>query len=167
VNPDALDEDLRGHVRRAHALVARRLSDARSHAAVGAIEAAASRVDELGQGLAIALAEARGEFYRRAFRKRDPSIHDMDQPATRDGEHWARTTEIAGRNQYDELARPLAEAIVHLKSAAGQEPRDVMLAGWEALRRRRLSRHIEAALSDAQMAIHHCVGIALTREDIR
>jgi hypothetical protein len=169
---DDLDEHLRGHVRRAHALVARRLADARSHAASGAVEAAAARVDELGQGLAFALAQARGEFYRRAFRHRDPLIHDLDQPPTQEGEHAMRTLPIAGRNQYHDLAGPLAEAIVQLRTAAAVAAEDLALsaaslAGWEGRHRGRISRHIEAALSDAQMAIHYATAVALTREDLR
>jgi hypothetical protein len=94
---DPLDEHLRGHVHRAHALVARRLADARSHAASGAIEAAAERLKELGESLAGMLGEARVAFYRRAFHAhRDPAIHRLDAGPSREGEHWARTTPIAG-----------------------------------------------------------------------
>jgi hypothetical protein len=152
---DQLDERLRGRVRRAHALVARRLADARSHAASGAIEAAASRVDELGQGLSFALAVARGEFYRRAFRHQDPAIHDMDQSPTRESEQAMRTLPIAGHDQYSDLAQPLAEVIVQLRgatsaaadNAVGHQLRHALLAGWEGRHRGRIAQGLRTSKS--------------------
>src|SRR5262245_16612845 len=115
---DPLDDYFRGHVRRAQSLVARRLADARSHAASGSLDEASARIDELGEGLVWALADARGHFYRRAFHAyKDPAIHDLEATSSRDGETVARTAAIAGRNQYRDLADPLAEAIAHLKTA--------------------------------------------------
>jgi hypothetical protein len=173
---DPLDDHLRGHVRRAQTLVARRLADARSHAAAGSLEAATSRIDELGEGLVLALADARKQFYRRAFHHhRDPAIHDLNAARTADDETVAATAAIGGRDQYTDLATPLAEAIAHLRTAAvaaeqqGPNPgiRHQFLAGWEGRHRAALSRHIETALSDAQRAIHTAVGVAVTREDLR
>ena len=170
------DDHLRSHIRRAQTLVARRLADARSHAAAGSALAASSRINELGEGLVFALANVRSQFDRRAFHHhRDLAIHDTEACPSQEGEQFARTAAIAGRDQYRDEAGPLAEAIAHLHTAraaavddrTSHQLRAAMLAGWGCRHRPQITRHVQTALPDAQMAIHHALGEALVRKELR
>jgi hypothetical protein len=173
---DPLDAHLAAHAQRAKTLVVRRVADARTHAAGGAHQSATERLMELHDGLADALADARAAFYRRAFHHhRDPAIHRLDVGPSKEGEHVARTAPIAGRDQYRDLPVPFAEAILQLQTTAATvadpwiapDLGAAMLDGWEVRHRQAIGQHIETALSDAQMTIHHAVGVALTREELR
>jgi hypothetical protein len=166
---DPLDDHLRGHVDRARTLVARRLADARTHAALGEIRPAVSRIDELGHGLHRALSDARSQFYRRAFRDRDLAIHDLTLGPDQEEEKVARTAELSGRDQYLDLTVALATASLNLRLAAAVPDlnRAAALAAWEARHRITISRHMETALSDAQMTIHHTTRLALVRKELQ
>jgi hypothetical protein len=145
----ALAERLRPWSARAGALVARRLEDARAHAAGGRIAEAHGRIAELqgalagprGTGL---IAEARAQFFRDAHGSPD-----------REAEAVARTFEVLGRNAALQLSRLAALAAQDLTIvAAVPEPlRESALAAWEATHRRRLAGLAHQSLSDGQVAL--------------
>ena len=88
------DADLLAAVRpwrdRAAGLVARRLSDALTHAAAGNLPTAEARLSELYGSLSRHVSDARGTFYRQAFRQHqpalDPAVHQLGLGPTADGE---------------------------------------------------------------------------------
>jgi len=93
VNPTAPDAELLTAVRpwrdRAAGLVARRVSDALAHAAAGNLPTAEARLSELYGSLARHVSDARGTFYRQAFRQHspalDPAVHQLGLGPTADG----------------------------------------------------------------------------------
>jgi hypothetical protein len=98
---------LRPWTDRARSIVARRLTDARAHAALGSLSTATARLGELSQQLVDHIGDARAHFYRAAYPRHrrdglDPAIHDMSAAPTPEGETAVRRVEVLGRR----AARP-------------------------------------------------------------
>jgi hypothetical protein len=163
------DRQLRPWVTAAERLIGDRLTDARAHAAARDLGTAGDRIAELHRGLlgdpsvpGGLVAEARAGFYRAAFDEpHNPAIHAEGLAPEPAGEHTARYAPIAGRNQYVD-ARNLIDTIganLQLTAlAADPEHRAAWLADWHRRSFDRLTGHIRASLSDAQMSLSEAVG---------
>ena len=175
----APDADLLAVVRpwrdRAAGLVQRRLADAMTHAAAGNLPTAEARLSELYGSLARHVSDARGTFYRQAFRQHqpalDPAVHQLGLGPTADGEAAARDAQIMGRS-YDVDFRDLVEdARAALQSAGLAEqssgPDAPYLQNWAAEHSQRITARANRELSDSQIAIFEAVGQILIKPELR
>jgi hypothetical protein len=152
-------------MRHAEALIARRVADARAHAEAGRLLPAAERLTELGTALADHVQNARGRFYRDAFRDLDPAIHRYGIHPDEAGEEVARNAPIAG-HEIHHLAGPNAAAQSDLSRIAGAGP--AFFAAWEARHAGAITRHMHGHLSDAQIALWNTIRHGrLAREELR
>jgi hypothetical protein len=170
----ALAAALRPWTDRAAGLVARRLDDARQHAAAGSLPTAESRLSELYGSLARHVSDARGTFFRQSFRQHaplDPTVHQLDLVPTAEGEAAARDARILGRS-YDLDFRDLVEdARAALQSAALAEqssgPDVPYLQNWAAEHGQRITARVHGELSNSQIAIFEAVGQILVKPEFR
>jgi hypothetical protein len=168
-----LHRSLRPWTDRAAGLVARRLDDARQHAAAGSLPTAEARLSELYGSLARHVSDARGHFYRSAFRAHeiDPEIHQTGLGPSQDGEQAARNSPILGRS-YDLDFRDLVEdARAALQSAGLAEqssgPDAPYLENWAEEHRQRITARVQGELSNSQIAIFEAVGQILVKPEFR
>jgi hypothetical protein len=164
---------LRPWTERAAGLVARRLDDARQHAAVGNLPTAEARLRELYGSLARHVSDARAAFYQRSFgaHEIDPAVHQLGLGPTAEGETVARDARILGRS-YDLDFRDLVEdARAALQSAGLAEqssgPDAPYLENWAAEHRDRITARVAGELSNSQIAIFEAVGQILIKPELR
>lgn len=175
----ALLVTIRPWLDRARDMVDRRFADAHSHAAAGRIPDALARLDELTRALSGYLSDARGTFYRDAYRwhrqRLDPAIHQMDAQPSIDGEYMARVVKIGGRDAYKDLRRLVDRAKMALGVAAsaagdarvGGNLGESILSAWEVTHREDVYQFARVTLSDSQMALHNAVGHVLIKPELR
>jgi len=147
-------------LKQARDLIEGRLADARVHAERGSLSAAHGRIDELADGLAELLGNARASFYWDAFRdirpKLDPEMHRTDLAPDPDGERVARLAPVLGRDQAMDLAVKAEHAHKDLDtSAQGRMSRDLEV--WEVQHRVALRGFAALALNDSKVAIKNVI----------
>jgi hypothetical protein len=164
---------LRPWTDRAVGLVARRLDDARQHAAAGNLPTAEARLSELYGSLGRHVSDARAHFYRSSFRAQviDPEIHQFGLGSTQEGESAARTARILGRS-YDLDFRDLVEdSRAALQSAGLAEqssgPDAPYLQIWAEEHRQRITARVAGELSNSQTAIFEAVRQILVKPEFR
>ncbi len=173
------DDQLRPWVARATVLIWDRIADARAHAEAGRMDQAAQRLEELRRGLlddqtgkGSLLSNARAAFYRQAFHHEpfDPALHDPVRP-DQAGELAARFSDIAGRNQYQDLRRAIEEMTGILKRLQAVVAQDANKSErfdvWQTRERERLIGLIGTALSDAQVALSEAVSRVRIKPELR
>jgi hypothetical protein len=169
-DPELLRQ-LRPEADRAASIVARRLADAKTHAAVGNLPTASRRLAELTESLARHVADTRGHFYRAAFALHrrnglDPAIHRTDLAPDPEGEAVVRRAEVLGRNYVADFLDIVSDADAGLESAVLAGGGDYLDA-WEDEHRDRLTGRATAELSNSQMAIFEAVGQILLKPELR
>jgi hypothetical protein len=178
---NARDAALYPWLKRAHALIERRLADARAHSETGRPDLARERLGEIQQELLWAadsasglIRDARASFFRQAIahheRFLDPAAIDPDFPVTSfiDGEHAVRTVTAGGRHEWNQLGALLAEARTSLPvQGLADDLRVLAHAGWENRHREAIQGWTRAVLSDSQIVIHNVVGHLMLRPELR
>ena len=167
------DSTLRAAIRpwaaRAASLVERRIADARMHAAAGSAAVATFRLDELHSSIVGHISDARGAFYRDAFRQHrplDPAVHLVDMRGSPHGEAAARSARILGRS-YDLDIRDLIEDAKAGLQTAMMADGGHWLANWATDHAERIAARAVGELSDSQIAIFEAVGQVLVRPELR
>jgi hypothetical protein len=169
-DPDFL-RALRPEAERAAGIVARRLADAKTHAAAGNLPTANRRLAELTEAVTRHIGDTRVHFYRAAFAQHrraglDPEIHDTTLVPTFEGEAGARKTPVLGRNFVADILDQVADAQGGLQSAVLAGGGDYLEA-WESEHRDRLTGRATSELSNSQIAIYEAVGQILVRPEFR
>ncbi len=169
-NPELL-RALRPEADRAAGIVARRLADAKTHAAAGNLPTANRRLAELTESLSRHVADTRGHFYRAAFAQHrrnglDPAIHQVDLTPDPEGEAVVRKTPVLGRNYVADFLDIVADAEAGLQAAVLAGGGDYLEA-WEAEHSDRLTGRATAELSNSQIAIFEAVGQILVKPEFR
>ncbi len=174
-NPAAPDLELlralRPEADRAAGNVARRLADARQHAAAGNLPTANRRLSELTETLVRHVGDTRAHFYRAAFAQHrriglDPDIHDVTLTPDADGEAVVRKAAVLGRDYVADILDTVSDAQAGLQSAILAGGGDY-LEVWEAEHRDRLTGRAAAELSNSQIAIFEAVGQILVKPELR
>ncbi len=162
---------LRPEADRAAGIVARRLADAKTHAAVGNLPTANRRLAELTEAVTRHIGDTRAHFYRSAFAQHrraglDPAIHDVDLVPTFEGEAVVRQTPVLGRNYVADFLDQVADAQAGLQSAVLAGGGD-WLENWETTHRESLTARATSELSNSQIAIFEAVGQILVKPEFR
>ncbi len=169
-NPDLL-RAFRPEADRAAGIVARRLADAKQHAAAGNLPTANRRLTELTESLTRHVADTRGHFYRAAFAQHrriglDPAIHQLDLVPDPEGEAVVRGAAVLGRDYRADILDSVSDAQAGLQSAVLAGGGDYLEA-WEGEHRDRLTSRATAELSNSQIAIFEAVGQILVKPEFR
>jgi hypothetical protein len=169
-NPDLL-RALRPEADRAAGIVARRLADAKQHAAAGNLPTANRRLTELTESLSRHVGDTRAHFYRAAFAQHrraglDPDIHDVALQPDAEGEAVVRRAAVLGRDYVADILDSVSDAQAGLQSAVLAGGGDYLEA-WESEHRDRLTGRATAELSNSQIAIFEAVGQILVKSEFR
>jgi hypothetical protein len=169
-DPDLL-RALRPEADRAAGIVARRLADAKVHAATGNLSTATRRLSELTESLSRHVADTRAHFYRAAFAQHrriglDPDIHDVTLQPDAESESYLRRAAVLGRDYVADFLDAVSDAQAGLQSAVLAGGGDYLEA-WEGEHRDRLTSRATAELSNSQIAIFEAVGQILVKPEFR